>query len=124
MDEGIPSGRNHAHGIEADGLQMARQPIGAASNIFAVLRLRADAGKVQKLLKLGDKSGTVSASIVESTAWIHGSSRNSPPRQREPGGSRRRGAGPGQTSNSNSRAGARCGETPAFCRPFALTGVG
>ena len=29
-----------------------------------------------------------------------------------------------QTSNSNSRAGSRWGETPAFCRPFAFTGVG
>jgi hypothetical protein len=59
--------------IETDPLQMARQPIGAASNIVAVLRLRANAWEAKKLLQLGDKSWMVSASVVESAAWMHGS---------------------------------------------------
>src|SRR5215831_4352828 len=67
--------RDHADTLQADVLQMPRQPVRTTLHVFLALGLRADAGEAQEFLQLREEPGAVRASVGEGGAWIHGSSR-------------------------------------------------
>src|ERR1700683_5126428 len=107
-------GRNDSNAIESYAFQMASEPLCAFRDVTPSLRLRAYAREAQEVLQLSDKLVSMVTSIVDGASRMHDmplSGRRAIVPARTWFSSRWH-ERHRQTSNSNSRAGSRCGDTP------------
>jgi len=77
VDDGIAKGRNDANPLEADALQMPRQPTGTLSEITDAFRLRADAGKTKELFLVRNTEQNCASSPARKTSLQSRQSHNS-----------------------------------------------